>query len=122
MWFSIVIAQGFEGVIHKNSLKYRGELAKRMTVADVSEAERIAQSWTPTRGYARAYKDLGVMYTNGQGTPKDLVKAYMWLSVSVDAGEQAAATVRDTLAEVLSPEQITEAESLTPEWTSAQSQ
>lgn len=122
MWFSIVIAQGFEDATHENAVKSRSELAKRMTPADVSEAEGLAQAWTPTRGLARAYKDLGVMYANGQGTLKDLVKAYSWLNVSAEAGEQVAATVRDTLAQVLSPEQITEAERLTPEWTSARRQ
>ena len=60
MWFSIVVAQGIEDATHKNAVKYRSELAKRMTAADVSEAEGLAQSWTPTRGLARAPGNLAI--------------------------------------------------------------
>ena len=122
LWYSLSIAQGFKDATHKDAMKYRSELVKRMSSAEVSEAEDLSQAWTPARGLARAYKDLGVMYADGQGTPKDRIKAYMWLSISAATGEEVAASKLDTVAQDLTPEQIADAKDLTPVWTNVQSQ
>ena len=122
LWYSLSIAQGVKDATHKDAMKYRSELVKRMSSAEVSEAESLAQSWTSAQGLARAYKDLGVMYADGLGTPKDRIKAYMWLSISAATGEEAAASKLDTVAQDLTPEQIAEAQRLIPAWAIVQSQ
>ena len=65
-----------------------------------------------------AQNNLGVMYLNGDGVPKDYVQAYMWFSI-IDAdgysGTQAGRD-RDNVAQHMTPAQIAEAQRLTTEW------
>jgi TPR repeat protein len=35
------------------------------------------------QGHAGAQSFLGVLYANGQGVPKDVIRAYLWLTVSI---------------------------------------
>ena len=38
------------------------------------------------QGFAPVQYNLGVMYTNGQGVPKDSVSAHMWFNVAASNG------------------------------------
>ncbi len=44
MWFSLAGAQG-----DKKGVKYRDNVAKRMTAAQIAEAQRLAGKWRPRR-------------------------------------------------------------------------
>jgi TPR repeat protein len=48
--------------------------------------------WRPLaeQGSARAQRNLGVMYHNGQGVPQDYAAAAMWIGKAADQGDPAA--------------------------------
>ena len=56
------------------------------------------------------------MYANGQGFPRDYVRAHMWLNLSGTKETQNAEKNRDAVAQRMSPEEIAEAEKLAREW------
>ena len=68
------------------------------------------------QGDASAQYNLGVFYDNGLGVPQDLVRAYMWFTLSAAQGKDGAAVFRDLIARRMTPTQITEAQKLAREW------
>ncbi len=62
------------------------------------------------------------MYETGQGVPKDLVQAYMWLSLAaawphIEPDVQISLQERrDKVAKRMTPAQIAEAQKLAREW------
>ena len=61
------------------------------------------------QGNAIARDDIGTMYYNRQGVPKDYVRAYMWFDLSADNGFATAAKSREIVAKKLTPTQIAQA-------------
>jgi len=72
------------------------------------------------RGHAEAQLYLGVMYEQGTGVARDLVRAQVFYILAAAAGEQEAARNRDFNARNLSPAQQAEAERLAAEWKAKQ--
>ncbi len=68
------------------------------------------------QGEAPAQYLLGAMYRFGKGVPQDYAKAYMWLNLVAAAGSEGALTLRDSVLENMTPEQIAEAQKLSSEW------
>ncbi len=68
------------------------------------------------QGNANAQYNLGVLYDNGLGVPQDRVRAYMWLNLAAMQGRESAATIRDLVARLMTPVQISEAQKLAREW------
>ena len=60
--------------------------------------------------------NLGGMYYNGQGVPQDYVQAHMWYNLVASQDGNAAAKLRDMVAERMTPAQISEAQKLAREW------
>ena len=67
-------------------------------------------------GDARAMSNLGFMYAEGRGVPKDDVLAYMWANLSIAQGNEKASEIRDLLETRMSGTQIEEAQRLSREW------
>ena len=67
-------------------------------------------------GDANAQYNLGVLYDNGLGVPQDRVRAYMWLNLAATQGRESAATIRDLVARLMTPVQISEAQKMAREW------
>ena len=67
------------------------------------------------QGSSSAQFHLGRMYGGGMGVPKDFVRAYAWFNLAAGRGSGRAAKGRDRLAEIMSPEQVSEAQELTGE-------
>jgi len=75
------------------------------------------------QGDAEAQHAIGYMYRTGEGVPKDLVKAYMWLTLAISQFHELD-TARRTLVESnrilvatsMTPEQIAEAQKLAQVW------
>lgn len=69
---------------------------------------------------ALARSTLGTLYTEGLGVSQDYVLAHMWLNLasSISNGEKQAkyAKERDLIAEKMTQQQISEAQSLAREW------
>ena len=61
-------------------------------------------------GDADAQYWLGRIYADGLGRPRDPVTAYGWFDRAAAQGHHDAATLRDRLAPLLAPTQITEAQ------------
>lgn len=67
--------------------------------------ERAAQD-----GDARAQAELGKLHVTGTGVPLDYETAHAWLNLAAAAGLGAAAEQRDTVAKLMTPEQIAAAQ------------
>jgi hypothetical protein len=59
---------------------------------------------------------LGEMYRDGQGVPQDYVQAHMWFSLAASKGLQIAASNRDRVAKMMTPDQLAQAQRMAREW------
>ena len=64
------------------------------------------------QGHTNAQASLGMMYGQGLGTPKNNVRAHMWLDLAASNGSGLAEHGRNLLAEKMSSSQINEAKKL----------
>jgi len=64
---------------------------------------------------ADAQFSLGLMYFNGEGVPQDLAQANAWFNIAAAAGLEPAREARDTMKDLMTPEQIVEAQRLSRE-------
>ena len=75
------------------------------------------------QGDAVAQFNLGFMYANGLGVPKDLVEAHKWRNLapsrSTGDAQRRYAEARDAMAKQMTPAQLTEAQRLAREWQAA---
>ncbi|MFN4872544.1 MAG: sel1 repeat family protein, partial [Akkermansiaceae bacterium] len=62
-----------------------------------------------------AQYNLGIIYLNGRGVPKDMSIAYMWFNICA-AKDNNAEDARNILEENMTPEQIAEAQKMSREW------
>jgi len=59
---------------------------------------------------------LGAMYLDGEGTPQNYVLAHKWFDLAAAAGDTMAADLRDTVAKLMTTEQISQAQKMVREW------
>ena len=75
------------------------------------------------RGYGSAQNKLGVMYAAGRDVPQDCIQAHTWFNVSASRSfgydRDGAANARDLVADLMTAEQIAEAQRLAREWDAA---
>ncbi len=81
------------------------------------------REWLPVAaaGDARAQHVVGLMYSIGEGVPRDDVHAYMWIALaevhySSPTNRNRAARFRQRIAERLSPEQLRRARHMAQAW------
>lgn len=67
------------------------------------------------QGNADAQYALGVMYRNGQGVFEDFVFAYAWMNLAAAQGNEDARERRDALQDLMTRDQIAEAQKLSRE-------
>ncbi len=87
----------------------------------VPQDDKMAVRWfrrAAKQGHAYAQCNLGWMYANGRGVPQDDEQAHMWFNLAAAQGIEEAGKSRDTLAALMTPTQIAEAQRLTREWKS----
>ena len=70
--------------------------------------ERLAAQ----QGYSRAESDLAYFYETGKGVPLDYVMAYAWYSRAIAGGDTVASNRRKSLARLITPKQLREANAL----------
>jgi hypothetical protein len=63
-----------------------------------------------------AQYELGKIYLNGVGVIKDIIKAYKWLDIAGNNGQQDAKKLRDCIEKEMTSAQITDAQKLKKEW------
>ena len=67
------------------------------------------------QGNGRAQLNLGFMYGTGRGVLQDNVYAHMWWNIAASNGEEGAAKNRDIVVEMMTKDQIAEAQRLARE-------
>jgi TPR repeat protein len=67
-------------------------------------------------GYASAQNNLSVMYTEGDGVPRDLIAALFWVILADEQGESSARVGRKRLEKHVTKAQIAEAQALVATW------
>ena len=86
---------------------------------EISQDDKEAGKWyrlAAEQEFAPAQYNLGVMYTNGQGVPKDSVSAHMWFNVAASNGNKDAVKNRNMLVEQMTPQQIEKAQEMARNW------
>jgi len=68
------------------------------------------------QGYAQAQLAIGNHYLLGEGLVQDYVAAHMWLNLSRAQGNDYAKQLLDVMVELMTNEQIAEAQKLAREW------
>jgi TPR repeat protein len=76
---------------------------------DYSEAVRWYRA-AAEQGQASAQNNLALNYLVGAGVPKDLVTSHMWLNIASANGLQDATETRVKVADMMSRDEITEAQ------------
>ena len=85
----------------------------------VPQSDEEAFKWyslAAEQGVTSAQINVGRMYTGGFGVAQDKVQGHKWFSIATELGDDDATFNRDILAEVMSAEEIAEANRLTIEW------
>ena len=62
------------------------------------------------RGNADAQFMLGYMYASGKAVLQDYIQAHLWFNLSASLGNERAVEAREKIAEVMTPQQIAEAQ------------
>ena len=78
---------------------------------DYAEAVRWYRA-AAEQGYASAQWLLGWMYRSGEGVIQDYLLAHMWFNISAANGNVSAAEARNSVSQLMSNEQITQAQAL----------
>ena len=68
------------------------------------------------QGFAVAQSNLGIMYVVGHGVPQDIVQAHKWFNIAGANGFEEGIKHRDSIAQSMTPEQVTEAQRLASVW------
>jgi TPR repeat protein len=87
-----------------------GLLASAVFAEDLAETRKKAE-----QGDANAQSNLGVMYDNGTGAPKDLVQAHMWWNIAGAKGNEGAKDFLALVQQEMTSEQYTNAMKLARE-------
>ncbi len=104
--FRLLAEQGDAGAQNILGLMYdQGEGVTQ----DYTEAVRWYRL-AAEQDYASAQFNLGYRYSIGQGVPQDYVLAHMWLNIAVASGLEDAMELRDTMALIMTSDQIAEAQ------------
>ena len=58
-----------------------------------------------TQGHLKAQSNLAISYLNGDGVPKDDIRAYAWFSIAIFGGDEVARRSRGAMEKRLTPAQ-----------------
>ena len=114
-WFTKAADQGQAGAMRELAMMYE------KGTAGVPVDQATANRWydkAANRGDAQAQMGLGLKYAAGAGVPKDLVKAYTWLTLAdrgiffdnEDASHAEAKKAKGVLVAQMSPTEVSSAE------------
>jgi uncharacterized protein len=118
-WFRLAANQGDATAQYSLGYMYYNGQGVPQDYAEALKWYRLAAD----KGDANAQFNLGFMYGNGEGVPQDYVQAHIWFNLAASrspASEKQqrdqAAKNRDTLAAMMTPAQIAEAQKFAREW------
>jgi TPR repeat protein len=111
-WYRLAAEQGFVLAQYNLGLMYAHGQGVPQDYGEALRWYRLAAE----QGDADAQLNLGVMYVKGQGVLQDYVQAHMWANLGAAQGDKDSAMLRDHLVEIMTFEQIAEAQRLAREW------
>ena len=122
-WFRQAAEQGMPEAMTKLGVMCGTGRGMMQDGAEAVRWYRRAVDWwrqSAEAGDPSAMSNLGTRYASGWGVSQDYVKAYMWRSLAVfrlsgEKREQLLKT-RDSLANLMTVEDLTEAERLVQDW------
>ncbi len=68
------------------------------------------------QGNVNAQTSLGIMYLNGYGATQDYVQAHFWSNLAASQDNDAARKYLDVIAKLMTPADISKAQSMAREW------
>ena len=85
---------------------------------DAGSIDEAVTQWQAAadEGDRRAMLALGRLYAKGLGVLQDPVEAHKWLNLAASRGEEAALPMRDALAVMMTPTELTEARQRAAAW------
>ena len=106
---------------HSEQISRLGHVAGAAAVRQqpiVPDAVEAAQWYRKSaeQGYVYAQSQLGFMYGNGAGIPRDYVQADLWLNLAAAAGDPDAADYRSFMEQGMTPAELAEARRLFNAW------
>ena len=88
-----------------------------MACAEMAE-DSLHREASVTRSSEAMYR-LGIMYSTGQGVPRDNIEAHKWFNLAALAGSLEAKTWRGELAQEMTSNDVAEAQRQAREWLKA---
>ena len=82
------------------------------TDAEIAETHQAVRE----AGHTEDLYKLGLIYATGQGGATDLVQAHMWFNLAASRGFEAAKESRRELADMMSMNEVAEAQKRAREW------
>ena len=68
------------------------------------------------QGHAQAQVNLGILYSQGRGVPKDSVQAYAWYTLAAGQGDDLAGKFKDHLEKSMTLDELAVAQRKAREW------
>jgi uncharacterized protein len=106
-WYRAAAEQDDAGAQFNLGLIYENGVGVAQDYAEAVRWHRAAAE----QGHVRAQNNLGVKYANGQGVIQNYVQAHVWFNIAAAKGEEEAAENRNRAADLMTPQQIAEAQS-----------
>lgn len=111
-WYRAAADKGQPNAQHSLGFMYS---VGRGVPQDFNEAVRCYRM-AAEQGNPWGQFNLAITYADGRGVEQDFVQAHRWYNLAASQGHEDAAKVRDELAELMTPEQIADAQRLAREW------
>ncbi|MGC6442819.1 MAG: tetratricopeptide repeat protein [Rubripirellula sp.] len=105
-WYRLAADQGFAPAQTNLGMMYDTGLGVPQSYAEAVKWFRLAAD----QGEAIAQHNIGLTYYNGEGVAQDYAEAFAWFSVAADNGDVDADHCRDTIAQELSPAELSQAQ------------
>jgi hypothetical protein len=105
-------AQGDSGAQYELGSRYEDGISVKQ---DFRKAARLYYR-AAQQGHAKAQNSLAYLYLKGSGVPQDYGEAYFWYALSLDPFDKGGASMLESIAGYLMPEQVNMAEKRLRRW------
>ena len=110
-WYRLAAEQGNAEAQASLGFMYKSGYGVPQDYAEAAKWYRLAAE----QGNARAQTNLGFMYANGYGVPQDSVMAHRWFNIASANGLADAPELRDSIAQEMTPQDISTAQAMATE-------
>ena len=112
-----IVSAAIISVVMLATSAFAQDLNKGWDAYEAGDYATALQEFRPLAGQGNAYAqtNLGVMYDKGQGVLQDNVLAHMWYNLGAANGSKNGPKNRDSIAEEMTREDISKAQSMASE-------